>query len=134
MKIAKLILVAVVLTQPANAKKISPVLRNNQGDFDPWNKNRWSVWYKNDKIVETFEIDTSVRFADRASDSSPDLSQPTSGVLFLVSENQGIKINGNNLLVDVDNKLAKKPFSQCFFFSQPLDKTKAPTEIRNFIW
>lgn len=87
MKIAKLILVAVVLTQPANAKKISPVLRNNQGDFDPWNKNRWLVWYKNDKIVETFEIDTSVRFADRASDWSPDLSQPTSGVLFLVSEN-----------------------------------------------
>jgi hypothetical protein len=42
MRIVTVILVVAILVPTANGRKISEVLNESEGDFDPWNENRWS--------------------------------------------------------------------------------------------
>ena len=91
-KFAILVFLFCLLSGPvAFSLEISGVL---QGDFDPWNETRWAAWYSNGKVVETFDIDvSSLTFASKGTDWTPDLSNLSSGILFSIVNHQGIDID-----------------------------------------
>lgn len=129
---------------------VRSVLVDGLGDFDPWNEIRWAYWYENGRIARTFQIDTTVRFAERTTDWTPDLSAlPSNGTLFLISTDQGIDIDGNGIVIDLRNPAYYNRtvnqlysggsseldnttrYNHCFRFAQTLAPDKPPTVIRN---
>ena len=129
--------------------EVSDVLNDGQGDFDPWNETRWADWYNAGKIVETFDIDCSLTFVSRGTDWTPDLTELSSGILFSITNHQGIEIDGNGVVIDgrkpdyrnrtldqvysggIDEWNNTVGLSQCFYFEQPLDEGTPPTSIHN---
>ncbi|MFC2115862.1 GLUG motif-containing protein [Bacteroidota bacterium] len=100
---------------------VRDILNDGQGDFDPWNQERWSAWYREGIIDRTFKIDSTLRFAKRTTVWTPDLSKllektPEDGAfsLFLVEGNShGIEIDGAGLIIDARNPA---------YFDQTLDE------------
>ncbi len=83
-------------------KSVEVILSDGQGDFDPWNQERWAAWYTNGEISSSFEINCSLSFQSRATPWEPDLT-PTvqQSQIFDIPYNQGITIDGNNVIIDL---------------------------------
>ncbi|MCC6679330.1 MAG: right-handed parallel beta-helix repeat-containing protein [Phycisphaeraceae bacterium] len=90
----------------ATAKPISDVLGAQGGQFDPWNQQRWADWYENGEVVEPFEIDCPVTFAQRDtpwqfSTERYEQVQGKTEAVFRVTAADPIMIDGNGLVIDV---------------------------------
>jgi hypothetical protein len=95
--------------------RVSEILRDGQGDFDPWNEVRWAGWYQNGKLSRPFDIDGSLRFAARGGAWTPDLTGLADGkVLFTVSR-PGTVIDGNGVVIDGNlAKYGKRSLDQIY--------------------
>ncbi len=142
-------------------RSVKNILKDGQGDFDPWNAERWSAWYENGLIYRSFEIDTTVRFAERSTTWKPDLSKLLENTppeerfaLFTIDgDNQGIEIDGNGLVIDgrhpdyydrtVDEAYAEgygemkkaiidRKKRRCFLFDLSNEQNKNPNTIHHF--
>jgi hypothetical protein len=134
------------------ARTVKSVLADRQGDFDPWNQVRWADWYTDGKITRTFDIDTSVRFAKRATPWDVDLSGLPGNPprLFTITMSDGFDIDGNGLVIDARSAfLRSQTVAQfhatatdlgaeignpsAFYFDQvaPLEDGQSPSQIRN---
>lgn len=126
---------------------VKDILEDGQGDFDPWNQQRWVDWYAGGVLVKPFILNTSVRFATRETAWTPNLSGLSVDYLFLVSDTQCQEIDGNGLVLDARKAgYRTRTLDQLyeagqaewkkteglmngFRFSQPRDASQSPTRI-----
>lgn len=94
----------VIFSEYTFADTISTVLNDGQGDFDPWNQHRWANWYENGRIVKRFDIDCCVAFAERSDPWRPTVTGQAAKALFRVIGNQGIVIEGNGVVIDLQRQ------------------------------
>jgi hypothetical protein len=101
-----LLIIVICVISFTQARPVSEVMPEGGAGFDPWNKTRWSNWYDQDgKLVEPFEIDVSLTFADKSTpwhfDSSY-VKRIIGGLasVFVISENSDISIDGNGITID----------------------------------
>lgn len=128
---------------------IKEVLKDGNGDFDPWNTDRWATWY-NDKgeLIRQFDVDTSVKFKSRKEPWLVKISEQfTNKSLFTIAK-QGIEMDGNGLIMDVRTQsqklsldelyaLKKEPWTEGnelrgIFYNLPEAAGIQPTQIKNF--
>lgn len=128
---------------------IKEVLKDGNGDFDPWNTDRWATWY-NDKgeLIRQFDVDTSVKFKSRKEPWLVKISEQfTNKSLFTITK-QGIEMDGNGLIMDVRTEsqklsldelyaLKKEPWTEGnelrgIFYNLPEAAGIQPTQIKNF--
>jgi hypothetical protein len=128
---------------------IKEVLKDGNGDFDPWNSDRWATWY-NDKgeLIRQFDVDTSVKFKSRKEPWLVKISEQfTNKSLFTIAK-QGIEMDGNGLIMDVRTEsqklsldelyaLKKEPWTEGnelrgIFYNLPETAGIQPTQIKNF--
>ncbi|MFC2115861.1 hypothetical protein ACFLTU_05260 [Bacteroidota bacterium] len=97
------------------APSVEDILNDGQGDFDPWNTERWERWYNlKAEIIRPFYLNTDIRFASRDGawipTISPDFDAPN---LFEISK-PGIAIDGNNIVIDITTEQLKLPLEQLY--------------------
>jgi parallel beta-helix repeat protein len=127
---------------------VASILRDGNGDFDPWNETRWAAWHSNGNLIRSFDLDTSVIFAEREDPWTPDLSEFGEERLFTVNK-PGIAIEGNGVVIDVRpaayrNRTLDQVYAgglaesnatiglfQGFQFTAPAAAGLPPTRIRN---
>ena len=99
---------------------VSSILQDGEGDFDPWNTERWADWY-NDKgeITKPFLLNSDITF-----DSSKQVWIPVRSPEFdqyilpfnnlFIIESRGIIIDGNGITIDVMSGDQKLPVEQLY--------------------
>jgi hypothetical protein len=99
------------------APSVKGILADRQGDFDPWNQVRWANWYKDGNVYYTFVIDSSLRFAKRATPWEVDLSYMpgSTPALFLISDDKSIYVNGNGVTIDARTAIARTRTLQWYY-------------------
>ncbi len=89
---------------------VRTILNDGQGDFDPWNAERWSEWYNGSgEIIRPFHLNTDIRFKERAGEWIPDVSAEFNYPNLFEIATQGIEIDGNGVIIDIrsnDQKLS----------------------------
>lgn len=128
---------------------IKEVLKDGNGDFDPWNTERWAAWY-NDKgaLIRQFDVDTSVKFKSRKEPWLVKFSEQfTNKSLFTIAK-QGIVMDGNGLIMDVRTTNQSLPLDELYalrkepwtvgnelrgiFYNLPEAAGIQPSQIKNF--
>lgn len=134
--LARFILIAAaVIFQNAFSLTISSVLNDGGGDFDPWNQTRWAAWYSGGKVVAPFEINCSVKFADKAAPWEVDLSSLSGSLprLFIISVNTSIDIDGNGLVIDA-RKEHTKSWSLYYYYTHNVSTSSDFGTWRGFLF
>ena len=90
-------------------------LKDGQGDFDPWNKERWVMWYNDKgKIIKPFYLNTDIRFKSLDSAWVPEISPEFEHENLFEISTQGIVVDGNGIIIDIRTDRQKLPLEQLY--------------------
>jgi len=97
------------------APSVKDILKDGQGDFDPWNEERWERWYNAEgELIRPFFIDTDIRFASHDGPWVPAVSSGFDAPNLFEISKQGIVIDGAGLEIDITTDELKLPLEQLY--------------------
>ena len=103
-----------------NPVSVKSILEETEGDFDPWNSERWKNWYNgNGEIVKPFFLNTDIKFDTAVKVWKPVLSPEFDKYILPFNnlfniETPGIKIDGNGITIDVMSDVQKLSLEQLY--------------------
>jgi hypothetical protein len=116
--------------QPVSVRSI---LNDGQGDFDPWNKERWALWYDRGGITRPFYLNTDIRFMSLDTAWVPEISPGFSDPNLFEITLQGIEIDGNGIVIDIRSDKQKLPLDQLYTLGRDPWETGSQLQCFHYI-